>query len=499
MFKKQERTKIKTGDVRTIEIQGLDFKLQFIRRADGTDALCHDMSISDLHLGTFMAYAGEQAHMLSHVQPRRLWLVGDIVDLEAMKGKRRFKFPDNHWLVLASLFKLAHQGADVTYIPGNHEAERVRGKTIQQVTGTDKHHRRATGRTLFGVKIEHTAEYITADGKKGLVEHGDARDPPRIKALYGIGNAAYELVARLDKVIHHQFVQTVLQCISPPLAERAKHFSPARAAKHLIKDFINKHMGVLSGLETWLRDSPYTFILYGHTHMPGIVKVVTEGGTKYIINDGCGTEGVSAALFDADGKPAIMRWCSDRIEVTDADGTTKTVVFADYGIKIDPTHHPITRDVNTGQASHPFVQPEYFDRTARVLRVIRQIVPGKERLHLLAQYRQARREVGWRQKQSASTPQDSQRVINLRIRLRQEAERTMPTYPEPHRAAQVKWRKARGRMRARRNRVAGVIALFDPTAAEVFRTSVIRRPSFKRVLPPGAFQHPPPSMGELTL
>ena len=341
-----------------------------------------------------MAYASLLEHMLSNVKPEQLLLVGDIVDLWAMDRKKRFKFPHHHKMVLASMFQQAMDGAQVTYIPGNHEGTHVRGRLIQKhdpETGkiTEAWHRRGTGRNLFGISIKEATTLELPNGKKGLVMHGDEFDSNTIKSLYGIGDAAYTALGYVDSKLHHYLNNQHLSRV-PELAKKWKHFSFANAAKYLVKDFITKRMGFLDRLERSLSESKdYDFILFGHTHMGGTTPVQTSMGTKYIINDGCCTEGVQFVAFDKYGRPVNGQWRDDAITLTDAKGFTKTIDFAEHGITLRSDVSSVPLDTEAADHQRGHVSDAAWGRMQKLLRVIYRLVPGRNQSKLIKQFHDA--------------------------------------------------------------------------------------------------------------
>jgi len=76
--------------------------------------------VSDVHLGTSDCRADQLLDFLRSTRAERLYLVGDIVDLEAL-GRAPY-WPASHSTVVAELLDLAMRGTAVIYIPGNHDA-----------------------------------------------------------------------------------------------------------------------------------------------------------------------------------------------------------------------------------------------------------------------------------------------------------------------------------------------------------------------------------------
>ncbi len=151
---------------------------------------CAALFISDLHLGSNQCEARHLTAFLASVEPQELFLVGDIIDLEAMRfnahvderyltnlidgvmagdgealldGKalrRRNLLRASHREVLRGLQKLHRSGTRITYIPGNHDA----------------YVRRYSGHRAEGFVILREAIYHTPSGQRLLVRHGDEYD-----------------------------------------------------------------------------------------------------------------------------------------------------------------------------------------------------------------------------------------------------------------------------------------------------------------------------------
>ena len=76
--------------------------------------------VSDVHLGSKHCHAAEFADFLAGLRCRRLYLVGDIVDLWWM-AQRRASWDAAHNRVVEALHALARNGTELIYVPGNHD------------------------------------------------------------------------------------------------------------------------------------------------------------------------------------------------------------------------------------------------------------------------------------------------------------------------------------------------------------------------------------------
>lgn len=114
--------------------------------------------ISDVHLGTPDCQAGYLLGFLRATRAQTLYLVGDIVDLEALRD--RAHWPRPHAEVIGELFAIAARGTRVMYVPGNHDYP-LRG---------------LAGAQVGGLEVQRRAEHVGADGRRYRITHGDEFD-----------------------------------------------------------------------------------------------------------------------------------------------------------------------------------------------------------------------------------------------------------------------------------------------------------------------------------
>lgn len=120
---------------------------------------CRSVWISDVHLGSKYCKAKQLLQFLDRIEFEQLYLVGDIVDLLAMK--KRVHWPAAHNKVISRLMKLARRkNSRVIYIPGNH----------------DFVFRSIVKNNLGDIAVHRNFIHQTADGKRLLVTHGDELD-----------------------------------------------------------------------------------------------------------------------------------------------------------------------------------------------------------------------------------------------------------------------------------------------------------------------------------
>ena len=142
--------------------------------------------ISDVHLGTKACQALHLLDFLKSIKTDKLYLVGDIIDLQEMR--HRAYFVESHHQVIEQILAMANSGTKVIYIPGNHDA----------------FFRQFVGQTLSGIDIRLNVRHKTADGRTFHVSHGDEFDQMvKISPLMlVIGDKAHGLMLSLNQWIN---------------------------------------------------------------------------------------------------------------------------------------------------------------------------------------------------------------------------------------------------------------------------------------------------------
>jgi len=116
--------------------------------------------ISDVHLGTRGCQAEFLLDFLKYNHAETYYLVGDIFD--GWRMKKSWYWTQAHNDVIQKLLRKARKGAQIIYIPGNHD-EALRDFS-------------ASALQFGGIALQDEAIHVTADGKRLLVIHGDAFD-----------------------------------------------------------------------------------------------------------------------------------------------------------------------------------------------------------------------------------------------------------------------------------------------------------------------------------
>lgn len=231
--------------------------------------------ISDTHLGSRGSQARDLVRFLRCLTCETLYLVGDVVDLWRMRS--RVYWPVEHHEVLQQMLRLIQDGAQVVFIPGNH----------------DEAVREYLGMQLGGVRIADQAVHETADHRRFLVIHGDQFDlVVRHSRLVSMaGSMAYEWLIRLNRVYN---------------AVRRWRGKPYWSLAQYVKGRVKSACTYISRFEDALmqeaRRRGLQGVICGHIHKPE--ERVEEGFTYY--NCGDWIENCTAVVEDFDGTLRVI-------------------------------------------------------------------------------------------------------------------------------------------------------------------------------------------------
>lgn len=233
--------------------------------------------ISDVHLGTRACRVDMLIDFLKNTHCEKLYLVGDIVDLQRLR--RSFYWPPAHTEVLRTLLKKCQQGTEVIYIPGNH----------------DDDFRAFAGQRLGPIEVRRRDIHVTADGRRLLVLHGDEFDRLiKTPSLANIaGGIAYSGLLMLNRLMHWWHEIRGLPYWS--LAQHVK--SRLGKAVRYVRNFQNACVRAA-------RDEQVDGVVCGHIHQAAIIE---EDGFTYC-NDGDWVESCTAVIEREDGALELLAW-----------------------------------------------------------------------------------------------------------------------------------------------------------------------------------------------
>lgn len=243
--------------------------------------------ISDVHLGTPDCKAGYLLDFLRRTECETLYLVGDIIDLEAMA--RRVCWPTEHGAVVAEVLRKAESGTRVVYIPGNHDAA-LRG---------------LCGSRIGAVEVCLDAIHVGADGRRFRVSHGDEFDPEDYGRgwLHGLGDRAYRFICWANRAFNRL---------------RRRFDLPYLPLSIVAKSRIGKALEYIRGYEhrvsATAAERGFDGHICGHIHFGGIRRI---DGVLYC-NDGDWVEHCTALTEDFDGVLELLHWSEHRTRLAQA-------------------------------------------------------------------------------------------------------------------------------------------------------------------------------------
>lgn len=234
--------------------------------------------LSDIHLGTRACQAERLLEFLRAHDSDFLYLVGDIVDFWAMK--RTVFWSTHHNSVVQQILKRARQGADVVFIPGNH----------------DEALREHVGISLGQIRLLFDHIHTAADGKRYLLIHGDEFDQVTKyhRWVAVLGDKAYSFVVRLNTLV--SWIRRRLGITS--------YWSLAGFAKRKVKSAVSFIFDFEESVARYVRERDVDGVICGHIHAAAIKDI---GGVRYI-NCGDWVDSCTAIVEHEDGLMELVEW-----------------------------------------------------------------------------------------------------------------------------------------------------------------------------------------------
>ncbi len=243
---------------------------------------CRTVFISDIHLGTKGCRADLLLEFLAAHQCRELYLVGDIIDGWCLK--KNWYWDASHNAVVQHVLKLAQNGTQVIYIPGNH----------------DEFARSFGNLELGAIRIAADAIHEAADGRRYLVLHGDGFDCVinHARWLALAGDWAYRFCLGLNR-----WVNLARRAVGRP------YWSLSAYLKLKVKNAVSFIGDFESALVEEARRRNVDGVICGHIHHAALREI---DGIVYC-NDGDWVESCTALVENLDGSMEIVRWAEERI------------------------------------------------------------------------------------------------------------------------------------------------------------------------------------------
>ena len=233
--------------------------------------------LSDIHLGTPGCKAELLLDFLRNNDAETIYLVGDIID--GWRLKRSWYWSAAHNAVVQEILRKARKGANVIYVPGNH----------------DEALRDYANLNFGGVDVLNEAIHETADGRRFLVIHGDQFDGvvKYAKWLAHLGDRAYELALLLNNWLHEIRRMMGLE-----------YWSLSSWLKHKVKNAVEFISSYEVALAREARERGVDGVICGHIHHAEMREI---DGVLYC-NDGDWVESCTALAEDRTGRLTIINW-----------------------------------------------------------------------------------------------------------------------------------------------------------------------------------------------
>ncbi|WP_127141830.1 UDP-2,3-diacylglucosamine diphosphatase [Flagellimonas marinaquae] len=229
--------------------------------------------ISDVHLGTYGCHADELITYLNSIQPKKLILNGDIIDI--WQFSKRY-FPPSHLKVLRKIIGMASRGTEVYYITGNH----------------DEMLRKFSDTSMGNFKIMNKL-VLNLDGKKAWIFHGDVFDVSiqNAKWLAKLGGYGYDLLILINSSLNW--------CLAKMGREK---YSLSKKIKNSVKGavkYINDFEKTAAELAI---ENEYDYVVCGHIHQPKKEIYENKYGRCTYLNSGDWVENLTALEY------SFKRW-----------------------------------------------------------------------------------------------------------------------------------------------------------------------------------------------
>jgi UDP-2,3-diacylglucosamine pyrophosphatase LpxH len=227
--------------------------------------------ISDVHLGTYGCHAKELLLYLKSIQPKKIILNGDIIDIWQFSKNY---FPESHLRVLSYLIKLLSKKTEIFYITGNH----------------DEFLRKFAGYRLGNLHLINKL-ILNLEGQKAWFFHGDVFDitMKNSRWLAKLGGQGYDLLILLNTLVNY-----VLEKFG------IGKYSFSKRIKNQVKSAVK----FISNFEETVAEiaikNKFDYVVCGHIHQPIIKTISCEKVNENVIylNSGDWIENMTALEYN---------------------------------------------------------------------------------------------------------------------------------------------------------------------------------------------------------
>lgn len=230
--------------------------------------------ISDIHLGRKFSKPQKVLELFKKYDFEYIFLVGDIIDIWAMKKKVYWREEDSK--IVSLLMKKARKDTKVYYIPGNHDDE----------------FRIFDGVNFGGIQILNETYHTLDDNRKVKILHGDKFDGAlkNLTILYHIGDFGYQVALYINSII------------DPFLKKVNKGWSASKALKYSIKNVVKYINNYKKLIQTEIENENVDGVICGHVHQPELIECPQIYG-----NCGCWIENCTCIIENYGGKLELIK------------------------------------------------------------------------------------------------------------------------------------------------------------------------------------------------
>ncbi|WP_299113291.1 UDP-2,3-diacylglucosamine diphosphatase [uncultured Winogradskyella sp.] len=242
--------------------------------------------ISDIHLGTYGCHAKQLLAYLNSIEPKKLILNGDIVDI--WQFKKRY-FPKSHLSVIKKIMNFAAHGTEVVYITGNHD------EMLRKFADTE----------IGNISIVNKL-VLNLGGKKAWFFHGDVFDISiqNAKWLAKLGGHGYDILILLNRFVNW--------CLEKMGRER---YSLSKKIKNSVKSAL-KYIHNFEQVATDLAiENGYDYVICGHIHQPKMLVKENKNGKTTYLNSGDWVENFTALEYQFK-RWKIYNYSKDKLSVS---------------------------------------------------------------------------------------------------------------------------------------------------------------------------------------
>ena len=254
--------------------------------------------ISDVHLGTSSCHAKQLLTYLNSIEPKKLILNGDIIDVWQFKKR---DFPKSHLSVLKKIIDFASNGTEVIYIKGNHD------EMLRKFEDTE-----------FGNISVVNELVLNLDEKRAWFFHGDVLEISIKKAKWLAKLGSYDVFIILNRFI--------TWCLGTFGKERKSIFTRLKPSKKSDIKYITDFENIATDLAI---KNGYDYVICGHIHQPKMFTKETKRGKTIYLNSGDWVENFTALEYQFK-RWKIYNYNKDKLAAFHTDEDLKAMEIRDF-------------------------------------------------------------------------------------------------------------------------------------------------------------------------